>query len=67
MVLENYNQTWKYTDGRTVQSVHPLTTSLIMEYGSNSQGEPYTFEATAYLLPIGAISQQLTRVENKVQ
>ena len=69
-----------------MQSVHPPIASLTMEYGSNSQGEPYTFESTSYLilledkesskiikqnnftnLNLHTISQQLSKVEKKVQ
>ena len=53
LVLENNNINWKTPENKVIQAIHPPTTSIVIEGGSDSKGESQNFEATAFLLPVG--------------
>ena len=52
-ILEEFSRKWKTKEGLIFNNIHPPSVSIAMEYGSNSAGEPITFDATAFILPVG--------------
>ena len=65
MVLENHVRTWNTTDSKTIQSIHPPTTSLAIEYPSSSSEKPITFEATAYMYRAVGVDKESNKIINK--